>query len=138
LIHDTWGWLALGDPKDSQHEKVKSFYKAIRLHKSQIYTSDYILDELITLIFRRTHYQQASSFVKGILLSEKAGILIVEQMTRSYFEEAWKLRVKLQDKPLISFTDLTSMIIMQKFNISQILTDDDHFAHVGMGFIKMP
>ncbi|MEH2425563.1 MAG: hypothetical protein V7K48_33110 [Nostoc sp.] len=48
------------------------------------------------------------------------------------------LRSKFIDKPLISFTDLTSMVVMQEFGIRTILTADAHFTHVGMGFQLVP
>lgn len=92
---DTWGWLALGHAKDPWHNEV--------------YTSDYILDELITLLFRREH-----------------------------FSEAWKLREKLDDKPKISFTDLTSAVVMKSNNIQTVLTDDDHFLQIGYDLMRIP
>jgi predicted nucleic acid-binding protein len=46
--------------------------------------------------------------------------------------------IKYADKPLISFTDLSSMVVMKELGISLVLTRDDHFNQVGMGFIKVP
>ena len=48
------------------------------------------------------------------------------------------LRLKYLDKPQISFTDLTSILIMQEFNIYRILTEDAHFTQVGLGFQLEP
>ena len=48
------------------------------------------------------------------------------------------LRLKYLDKPQISFTDLTSMLIMQEFDIYRILTEDAHFTQVGLGFQLEP
>ncbi|MCV3214470.1 hypothetical protein OGM63_13265 [Plectonema radiosum NIES-515] len=47
-------------------------------------------------------------------------------------------QAKFLDKPLISFTDLTSMVVMQECKITTILTKDAHFTHVGMGFELVP
>jgi predicted nucleic acid-binding protein len=44
--------------------------------------------------------------------------------------------MKFQDKPRISFTDLTSMVVMTEMGITSILTQDEHFTQVGMGFQK--
>jgi len=52
--------------------------------------------------------------------------------------QAWELRKKFDNKPLISFTDLTSIVIMQGHKIKEILTDDNHFVQVGMGFVIVP
>ena len=46
--------------------------------------------------------------------------------------------VETYDKPKISFTDLTSMVIMRDRNIKKVLTDDDHFTHLGMDLQKVP
>ncbi len=48
------------------------------------------------------------------------------------------MRLKYADKPLISFTDLSSMVVMKELEISLVLTGDDHFNQVGMEFIKVP
>ena len=106
---DTWGWLALGHAKDPWHNEVVSLFKKVKDEEKSFYTSDYILDELITLLFRREH-----------------------------FSEAWKLREKLDDKPKISFTDLTSAVVMKSNNIQTVLTDDDHFLQIGYDLMRIP
>lgn len=62
----------------------------------------------------------------------------MEWITTERFKKAKELRWRFQDKPLISFTDLTSMVVMEELEISDILTEDEHFAHIGMGFRKVP
>jgi predicted nucleic acid-binding protein len=46
--------------------------------------------------------------------------------------------MKFKDKPRISFTDLTTMVVMAEIGITNIITEDDLFSQVGMGFQKMP
>ncbi|MBU0510950.1 MAG: hypothetical protein KJ638_04515 [Chloroflexi bacterium] len=50
---DTWEWAALGYRRDKHHETVKDIYKGFRDRRLAIYTSDYVLDELITLGSRK-------------------------------------------------------------------------------------
>jgi predicted nucleic acid-binding protein len=38
----------------------------------------------------------------------------------------------------ISFTDLTSMALMEEQGIKKALTEDEHFLQVGMGLLKIP
>jgi predicted nucleic acid-binding protein len=59
-------------------------------------------------------------------------------ITPERFTETASLRIKFDDKPRVSFTDLSSMVVMEEFAISQILTADAHFAHVGKGFQIVP
>jgi predicted nucleic acid-binding protein len=50
----------------------------------------------------------------------------------------YKLRLQLRDKPRISFTDMTSMIVMREQGIRRVLTADTHFQQVSMGFETLP
>jgi uncharacterized protein len=138
LFIDTWGWVALGHRRDSKHQEVSELYRTLRVQKSHIYTSDYVLDETITLVFRREVYADALRFITGLLRSADQKLITVEQISAERFQEAWRLRQRFQDKPHISFTDLTSMILMQERHIKQILTDDEHFEQVGMKFQRVP
>lgn len=60
------------------------------------------------------------------------------RITEERFTETVELRSKLLDKPDISFTDLSLMIVMQEFEIDQIQTQDAHFTYVGLGFQRVP
>jgi predicted nucleic acid-binding protein len=68
----------------------------------------------------------------------KAEYVTLEWITPERFEAAQTLRRKFQDKPDISFTDLTSMCVMQELDVTEIVTGDRHFTHVGMGFVLRP
>ena len=132
LFIDTWGWLALGHKQDPFHSTVKSYYAAAQKNLHPVVTSDYVLDETITLIFRRETTDEAIKFMEGIYQSADSGFLTIERVTTGRFAAAWQLRKRLSDKPLISFTDIVSMVIMQERGIQRILTRDEHFLHVGM------
>ncbi len=135
---DTWGWLALGHRRDAHHSSVKRWYRRLRRNRTKFYTSDYVLDELISLLFRREHFDEAVRFLEGLFAGAVQGQLTIERITSERFAKAWTLRRKFRDKPSISFTDLSSMAIMKEFGVTDVLTDDDHFHQVGMGFQKAP
>lgn len=138
IFVDTWGWMALGHSKKHHHADVRRIYQELRKNQIPIYTSDYVLDELITLLFRRETYDEAVHFLEGIQSSAALGQLQVERVTSDRFFTAWELRKRFQDKPTISFTDLTSMAIMDERGILKVLTEDEHFIQVGMGFSIVP
>ena len=135
---DTWGWMALGHRREPRHAEVKRIYRELCSNQIPIYTSDYVLDELVTLLFRREAFEEALRFVEGILGAAVLSQLWIERVTPDRFSAAWELRKRFQDKPAISFTDLVSMAIMNERGIQQVLTQDDHFIQVGMGFSRIP
>ncbi|HXG68322.1 MAG TPA: PIN domain-containing protein [Blastocatellia bacterium] len=117
---------------------MSDFYRDFRRHRGAAYTSDYVLDETITLLFRRLPFPTAKQSMEDIQQAVAEGYLRLERITPERFKRARELRIKFQDKPRISFTDLTSMVVMVEGVITEILTEDDHFLQVGMGFQKVP
>lgn len=135
---DTWGWLALGHRRDARHQEIKACYQALQEKGTPLYSTDYVLDETITLLFRREVFEEAVHFMEGIFESVEEGHLTVERITSECFGAAWELRKRFHDKPKMSFTDLTSMSVMTKRKIKKVLTEDDHFLQVQMGFQRVP
>jgi predicted nucleic acid-binding protein len=138
LFIDTWGWVALHNRREPRHGEVKAFYREYRLRGKKIYTTDYVLDETLTLLFRRLPLEQAKKSMESIDDAIAQGYLYLEWINYSRFEETKTLRLKFDDKPRISFTDLTSMVVMKELGVKSILTDDDHFVQLGFDFEKRP
>ena len=138
LFVDTWGWLTLYDKRESQHQRVVDFYTDFRAQDGQLYTTDYVLDETFTLLFKRLPFVQAQQALHLLDIATQVGYLRLEWITPERFAQAKVLRLKLQDKPDISFTDLTSMSVMAELRIPTVLTADAHFMHVGMSFQVAP
>jgi predicted nucleic acid-binding protein len=138
IFIDTWGWLTLRDRDESRHGDVKEFYQQLRDENEMIYTSDYVLDETITLVFKRLPFKTAKESLAKLDKAIEQGYLQVEWVTPERFEKAKILRLKYQDKPKISFTDLSSMVVMEELGLKDIITGDEHFEHVGMGFQRKP
>ena len=138
LFIDTWGWVAIHNKREPRHAEVNRFYRNFRFEKGEVYTTDYVLDETITLLFRRLPFDLARDSLTLLNESFEKGYLNLEWISPERFEEAKQLRLKFVDKPMISFTDFTSMAIMKGLDIKLVLTGDEHFEQVGMGFQKVP
>lgn len=138
LFVDSRGWLILGDKKDPLHAAVERMYRERSAARGRIITSDYRLDETMTRTFRGQPYVRAWRFLEAILESAAAGFMVIESVTEARFARAVELRRRFEDKPAISFTDLTSMVIMKELHISDVLTADRHFAQAGLGFRLSP
>ena len=138
LFVDTWGWLTLHDKRETQHQEVVKFYKSFRSQAGAIFTTDYVLDETFTLFFKRLTPVQAKSSMEIIINAFRQEDFNLVQITAERFAQTQALRIKYLDKPQISFTDLTSMVVMKELGINAVLTGDAHFTQVGMGFQKIP
>jgi predicted nucleic acid-binding protein len=135
LFVDTWGWLALADRSDAKHSLAADCYRERSKLSGHLVTSNFVLDKLLTLLFLRLPFAEAATFANAIFASPA---VTTEMVTRERFRTAMELRLKFADKPRISFTDLTSMVIMKELGISDVMTADNHFIHVGMGFQILP
>jgi predicted nucleic acid-binding protein len=80
----------------------------------------------------------ARRFCEAIFVSSRLGLVDIEHVTPERFQFAWRMRAKYRDKTEISFTDLTSFVVMRELGLSQVITGDAHFEHVGLGFRKLP
>ena len=93
----------------------------------QVFTSDYIFDEVMTLLIMRTKnnkfvYEYGNSF----LLSD---IIDIIKVNDDIFDRAWEKFGKFKDK-LLSFTDCTTLAVMEDLNIVKIMSFDKHFEGI--------
>jgi predicted nucleic acid-binding protein len=133
VFFDSWGWIAVVDRKDPYHERAKPFYQ-----EYVPITTDYILDEVLTVLRRRLTHEVVLKFGEGILDAVKVQKLRFELIDNRRRERAWELFKKYQDKPDISFTDFTSFVVMSEFKIKKVFTGDEHFEKVNLGFKRVP
>ena len=98
-------------------------------------TSNFILDETFTLLFKLRPYEDAWHFTTDVVRSP---FIDIQEVTRARFSRTIDLRKQFSDKPRISFTDLSTMAIMVELGITDILTADRHFTQVGLGFRALP
>jgi predicted nucleic acid-binding protein len=134
LFVDTWGWVAVADRRDAGHEAATEIFRQARRSGGAI-TSNFILDETFTHLFKRRPFEEAWHFTTSVVQSP---FIDIQEVTGSRFSKAIELRKQFSDKPRISFTDLSTMAIMVELGITDILTADRHFTHVGLGFRAVP
>jgi predicted nucleic acid-binding protein len=138
IFVDTWGWLAFGHRRDAHHAAVKQLLEVCLKDQRPVHTSDYVLDELITLLFRREPHKEALRFIDGLLADSGRGKLQIHRVTGERFGAALELRKRYDDKPDISFTDFTTVAILRELRIAAIVTSDRHFLQIGLGFETLP
>ena len=85
------------------------------------------MDELFTLLARRTTYRFAAERARNILDSTAIQILRPE---RKQEREAIELFAKYADQK-VSFTDCVSFLLMKEAKIRQAFSFDRHFERAG-------
>jgi predicted nucleic acid-binding protein len=138
LFVDTWGWLTLYDLREARHQETTNFYQQFRCQNGIIYTTDYVLDETYTLLFKRVYAGSAQKSMQILVNAFERPNFNLIWIDETRFTKAQALRSKFIDKPQISFTDLTSMVVMKELGIKLVLTEDAHFMQVGLEFDRVP
>ncbi|HUI77139.1 MAG TPA: hypothetical protein VLY24_04470 [Bryobacteraceae bacterium] len=89
-------------------------------------------------LFTAVPFANARRFSEGIFQASQQGAVDIEHVTPERFSRAWRLRLRCHDKARISFTDLTSFVVMHELRLEKVLTGDAHFSQTGMGFVCLP
>jgi predicted nucleic acid-binding protein len=138
IFVDTWAWVAMAVDSDQCHNAVIEQHRKLLKKNRRYVTSDDVVGEVIDFLYDATPEPQARTFVSGLFAKAARGLLQLEHISPDQFQRAWQLRQKYHDKPDISFTDFTSMIVMQDRGIMEVFTGDAHFLQVNLGFRLFP
>ncbi len=135
IFVDTSAWSALADSGDAHHETALLFRDEIA-EKYHLIVTNYILDELYTLMLMNQGYTTTVKFKQQLDVLIAEGIIQVIWVTPEIAAEAWKVFEQFNVDKEWSFTDCVSYVVMKQLNIAESFTLDHHFAQ--MGFLKQP
>lgn len=138
ILVDTWAWVALAVDNDQYHAAAKRQHHLFSGQRRRYVTTDFVLSEVVTHLYRKQFPAEAQAFVNAILAAADAGTHHLVHVSPDQFRRAWQVRQKYGDKPDISFVDFTSMIVMQDLGIADVFTGDAHFEQIGLGFRLVP
>ena len=96
-------------------------------------TSNYIVDEVITLSRNRLGYEVAVEIGQKLWDESIANLIRVIPQDE---KKAWEIFVTYHDKTF-SFTDCTSFALMERIGITEAFAFDEHFTQYGR-FIVLP
>lgn len=135
IFVDTSAWSALADDGDIHHEDALLFRDEIT-EKYRLVVTNYLLDELYTLMLMNQGYPDTVSFKQQLDVLIAEDIVKVVWVTPDIADEAWKIFEQFNTDKEWSFTDCVSFAVMKQLNITEVFTLDHHFAQ--MGFMKQP
>ena len=127
VFMDTGGWMACADRADPAHDPCRDARDRALETGLALITTDFVVDETLTLIRFRLGLGAADAWWKQI---DGTTRLRWERIDADRFEQARHLFFHYRDKDL-SFTDCTSIAVMRALKLSSVITTDAHFRQVG-------
>ena len=124
IFVDTSAWYASSSARDAHHQDAKLFLASVR---EQLITSDYVVDETLTLFRTRGENQHALRFGAEVIEGSFAEIITIDDKD---FADAWDVFQRFHDKAW-SFTDCTSRVVMERLGIQRAFAFDDDFRQFG-------
>jgi len=127
IFIDTGAFLARYLSRDQYHKISLPLGDKVRTTHERCVTSNYVLDETLTLLSRRASHSFAIEKARMIYSSGSLEILRPDSLTEldalNWFE-------KFADQG-ISFTDCISFALMREAGIQRVFTFDSHFERAG-------
>ena len=124
IFVDTGAWFARYVAEDVDHATAAAWFASA---PDRLLTSDYVIDELLTLLKQRG-YSTIAFAVGAPLIAGTACRL--EHVQPGDVERAWIAFSTFRDKGW-SFTDCTSRVVMERLKINTACTFDQHFREFG-------
>lgn len=118
--------VALVQINDSNHGKALKLQKLVGKHKIKIYTSDFVIGEIMTVISQKSSVDLASKIGKE-MLSGGVEIFYVSRPEMKLALEKFSQQVSKNSR----FTDMVNMILMDKLKVDTIFSFDKHYTQNG-------
>jgi uncharacterized protein len=132
IFIDTGPLLAQRLSRDPYRQQSLAGWKRLEQGNERLATSNFVLDELVTLLAKRAGCAFAVDAVRGLYESSRLSILRPETQDEIL---ALGLMQKFAD-PAISFTDYLSFALMKRNRIRKAFTFDKHFEIAGFESVE--
>jgi hypothetical protein len=126
LFVDTAGWIACADGADPAHERSCAARDAALESGQTLVTTDYVVDETLTLLRLRLGVVAAQAWWEQVDRSPRLRWVRIDD---ERFEKARQLFFQYRDKTF-SFTDCTSFVVMRELRLTDALSTDRHFRQM--------
>lgn len=124
IFVDTGAWFAAFVNNDPDHATADAW---LDRNTEPLVTTDYVLDELLTLLKIRGEFERAIRLGENLIAGRIARL---ERIAETDLEDAWRVFRDYRDKDW-SFTDCTSYAVMQRLGIEVAFSFDHHFRQFG-------
>jgi uncharacterized protein len=110
-------------PTDPRHQEIA---RLLDQNGRELFTTDFVVDETITLLLARRERSRAINFGRDVLIT---GVTPIEIVTLADLVNAYQIMLQYHDKTW-SFTDCTSFVVMQRLANREVISLDEHFRQM--------
>ena len=132
IFVDTSAWYAALIQDDDNSQPARDWIRHNReeISKSGLLTTDYVVDETLTLLRVRGHKRLALSVGRRVFDGPPHNLVAaVEYVTRLDILRAWEV---FCEAPNWSFTDCTSFAVIERLQLKTSFAIDKHFRDFGI------
>jgi uncharacterized protein len=109
---------------DRDHSAARDWFEQ---NTYPLVTTDYVIDELLTVLKLRGEYQRAPEVGPSLFNGE---VCDLEWVTQSDVKDGWQVFSSYRDKGW-SFTDCVSRVVMERLRVTTAVAFDEHFRQFG-------
>ncbi len=124
IFVDTGAWFASVVPTDRDHDVAMRW---LTNNRELLVTSDYVVDETLTLLRVRGHQARAAALGERLFAGDLAQL---HYLAPDHVLETWDVFRRFADKEW-SFTDCSSLVLMDRLGINTAFAFDHHFRQFG-------
>lgn len=131
LFVDTSGLFAYFHPDAEEHDAASAFVDGVsrdELPYRPLFTSTYVVDELVTLLQSRGRPRWAVEAFETLTSSEYVTVL---RETEGAFSRAGE-RIETYADHGISFTDHLNAVLMEREGVDHVFAYDDDYERLGL------
>lgn len=123
---DTGAFIAYFVKQEAYYDEVVAKYGVYLSRRAQLFTSDYVLDELLTWFSAKQTKAYLEKLIHALQTMQGSGEIRVFNTDSAIFKKAQEVLLKFSDHK-ISFTDATTYVLYKDFSLDEIFTLDDDF-----------
>lgn len=127
IFLDTGAFVARYIQRDQYHRQALKGWEHLAKSGQRWATSNFVLNETLTLLARRAGYHFAAQRARHILSSQ---VLTIWRSGEEEEHAAVELLEKYADQQ-VSFTDCVSVVFMRKHGVTDVFSFDSHFERAG-------
>jgi predicted nucleic acid-binding protein len=124
IFVDTGAWYAAAVPDDPDFAAAQTWFRA---NRELLITTDYVVDELLTLFKARGEFERSLDWGRQLL---EESVATLEWIRPADIDRAWAIFSSHTEKQW-SFTDCVSHVVIDRLQFKTAFAFDHHFRQFG-------